>query len=130
MDSNDGYTLTTPQRRIITPMSAPKKHTNTLDRDWLRTYSRLVDSTLLEYPRPQIKCFYCGEKAAVLYVVEVVVDHLCGLDMRADIPIHKTMAMVRAVVESQGAAAISEARHLVTTCTDCHCKLSQIGWTL
>lgn len=126
---NARYTLTTLLHWVIASMSPTKTHTHTIDAEWMRTYSRLVDSRLLDYPAPQTRCFYCGGKS-VLYVVEVVVDHLCGLDMRSKIPIQKTMAMVRSVVDEQGAEAISKARHLVTTCTDCHCKLTRIGWTL
>jgi 5-methylcytosine-specific restriction endonuclease McrA len=110
-------------------MSRTKKHVHTIDAEWMRTYSRLVDSQLLPYPSPQKRCFYCGG-TGIIYVVEVVVDHLCSLDMRSKIPIQKTMKMVRSVVEDQGAEAISQARHLVSTCSDCHCKLVSIGWTL
>lgn len=94
----------------------------------MRTYSKLIDARLLDYPAMKKRCFYCGKPS--MYVLEVVVDHLCSLDMRSKIPIAKTMELVREVVENQGAEAITKARHLVSACSDCHVKLVRIGWTL
>ena len=113
-------------------MSTPPKRTPTYDAAWIRTYSRLITSTLLAYPEAKKSCFYCGEKATPLcpvYVVEVVVDHLAALDFRADLPIENSINHIQSIIAEQGHEAITRARHLVTTCSTCHIKLISIGWT-
>jgi 5-methylcytosine-specific restriction endonuclease McrA len=116
-------------------MSTKKKRLHTYDDKWVRTYARLIDSTLLDYPEAKKKCFYCGtthdpdHPTSTTYVVEVVVDHLAALDFRTELPIQSSIDHIHKVIKDQGVKSITKARHLVTTCPGCHVKLISIGWT-